>query len=200
MSVEVDPAAPANVTVESAALKTPLDWVWFQLPPRVKSEGLPALPAPAWDASIVPEPITTTSEATVTFQPLERSMAPLFDRNGRRQDIARQRGRAGPGPRNQNQQQRHRPDAQEPAACYNGLPMNLIQQFISVDPAVCHGKPCFKGTRIMVYLVLEMLEEGASESEILQAYPSLTHEHVKGALHYAARVLEERELHPAFLQ
>ncbi len=78
--------------------------------------------------------------------------------------------------------------------------MNVIEQFISVDPAVCHGKPCFKGTRIMVYLVLEMLEEGAPTAEILQAYPSLSAEHIKAALHYAARVLEERELHPAFLQ
>ena len=78
--------------------------------------------------------------------------------------------------------------------------MNLIQDFISVDPNICHGKPCFKGTRIMVYLVLEMLEEGASQAEILEAYPSLAPDHIKAALHYAARVLEEREIHPAFLQ
>ena len=78
--------------------------------------------------------------------------------------------------------------------------MNLIQDYISVDPGVCHGKPCFKGTRIMVYLVLEMLEDGATTSEIIEAYPSLTPERIKAALHYAARVLEERELHPAFLQ
>ena len=78
--------------------------------------------------------------------------------------------------------------------------MNTIQEYISVDPEICHGKACFKGTRIMVYLVLEMLEDGASVSEIQEAYPSLTPEQIKAALHYAARVLEERELHPAFLQ
>ena len=77
--------------------------------------------------------------------------------------------------------------------------MNL-EDYISVHPDVCHGKPCFKGTRIMVYLVLEMLEEGASADEIRQAYPDLTPEHIKAALHYAAKVLEEREFYPAFLK
>ena len=75
-----------------------------------------------------------------------------------------------------------------------------ISQYISIHPNICHGKPCFKGTRIMVYLVLEMLEAGASIEEIQDAYPTLTPEHVKAALHYAARVLEERELDPAFLK
>ena len=52
----------------------------------------------------------------------------------------------------------------------------------------------------MVYLVLEMLEEGASADEIHEAYPDLTPEHVTAALHYAARVLEEREFEPSFLK
>ena len=78
--------------------------------------------------------------------------------------------------------------------------VDLIEKFISVKPDVCHGKPCFKGTRIMVYLVLEMLEAGASSEEIREAYPNLTDSHVKAALHYAAKVLEERELDPAFLK
>ena len=77
--------------------------------------------------------------------------------------------------------------------------MNLITDYISVNPEICHGKPCFKGTRIMVYLILEMLEAGCSYEEIRQGYPDLTPDHVKAALHYAARVLEERELDPAFL-
>ena len=77
--------------------------------------------------------------------------------------------------------------------------MNL-EDYISVHPEICHGKPCFKGTRIMVYLVLEMLEDGASTEEIREAYPDLTPDHIKAALHYAARVLEEREFYPAFLK
>ena len=78
--------------------------------------------------------------------------------------------------------------------------MDLIEQYISVNPLVCHGKPCFKGTRIMVYLILEMLEAGATAEDIRDAYPSLTPEHIKAALHYAARVLEAREFDPAFLK
>ena len=78
--------------------------------------------------------------------------------------------------------------------------MNTIERYISVNPDICHGKPCFKGTRIMVYLVLEMLEEDASFEEIHKAYPILTHAHVTAALHYAARVLEEREFEPSFLK
>lgn len=65
-----------------------------------------------------------------------------------------------------------------------------INTYISVDPNICHGKPCFRGTRIMVYLVLEMLEAGASIADIQEAYPGLTTEHVKAALEFAARAVE----------
>ena len=78
--------------------------------------------------------------------------------------------------------------------------MDLIEKYISVRPDICHGKPCFKGSRIMVYLVLEMLEQGATFKEIHDAYPRLTPQHVKAALHYAARVLEEKEFNPSFLK
>ncbi len=77
--------------------------------------------------------------------------------------------------------------------------MDLIEQYISVNPEICHGKPCFKGTRITIYLVLEMLEAVVPFEEIREAYPDLTPEPVKAALHYAARVLETRELDPAFI-
>ena len=65
-----------------------------------------------------------------------------------------------------------------------------IKDYISVDPHICHGKPCFKGTRIMVYLVLDMLEYGATFEDIKDAYPSLTKEHVRAALSFAARAVE----------
>ena len=77
---------------------------------------------------------------------------------------------------------------------------HLIQKYISVDPEICHGKPCFRGTRIMVYLVLHMLEAGMAYEEIKKAYPRLTRRHIKAALHYAGRVLEEREFEPSFLK
>lgn len=56
-----------------------------------------------------------------------------------------------------------------------------INKYITVDSEICHGKPVFKSTRVMVYLVLEMLEDGASINEIIEAYPSLTKEHIKAA-------------------
>ena len=42
-----------------------------------------------------------------------------------------------------------------------------VSQYITVDPAVCHGKPCFKGTRIMVHLVLGLLEAGLTPEIII---------------------------------
>ena len=61
-----------------------------------------------------------------------------------------------------------------------------IDNYIVVDRDICHGKPTFKGTRIMVYLVLEMLEAGATIKEIQEAYPSINKDHIKAALHFAA--------------
>src|SRR3989344_1937682 len=65
-----------------------------------------------------------------------------------------------------------------------------INDYISIDRDICHGKPCFKGTRIMVYLVLDMLEYGATFKDIKDAYPSLTKEHVQASLEFAARAVE----------
>lgn len=65
-----------------------------------------------------------------------------------------------------------------------------INKYIVIDPEICHGKPVFKGTRVMVYLVLEMLEQGATYDEIIEGYPSLTEEHIKAALDFAAKITE----------
>ncbi len=64
-----------------------------------------------------------------------------------------------------------------------------ISEHIVADAEICHGKPTFKGTRIMLWQVLEMLEGGATFDDILEAFPSLTKEHIKAALHYAAERL-----------
>ena len=61
-----------------------------------------------------------------------------------------------------------------------------INEYIVADTEICHGKPTFKGTRVMVHSILELLEAGESYKEILEAYPSLTKEHIRAALHYAA--------------
>jgi uncharacterized protein (DUF433 family) len=75
--------------------------------------------------------------------------------------------------------------------------MTNIARYITVDPNICHGQPCFKGTRIMAYLVLEMLEAGETPEDIIKkAYPKLTKKHIQAALHYAAEVIKTGELLP----
>ena len=75
------------------------------------------------------------------------------------------------------------------------------QDYIGSDPAICHGEICFKingkATRVMVYLVLEMLEAGETPAGIISnAHPQLTKEHIQAALHYASEVIRSRELIP----
>lgn len=66
--------------------------------------------------------------------------------------------------------------------------MKVIEanKYVTANPEICHGKLTFTGTRIMVWQVLEMLEAGETVEEILEDYPSLTREHIKAALHFAA--------------
>ena len=68
-----------------------------------------------------------------------------------------------------------------------------INNYIVADSEICHGKPTFKGTRVMVWQVLEMLEGGALSEEIFDAFPSLNKEHVRAALHYAADLTRGKE-------
>ena len=65
---------------------------------------------------------------------------------------------------------------------------------ISIDPKVCHGQPCVKGTRIMVWLIVQYLANDDSAEEILAAYPSLTREDIQACLLYAAEMTRERVL------
>ena len=51
--------------------------------------------------------------------------------------------------------------------------------YIAVDPAVCHGKACIKGTRIMVSVVLDNLAAGLTPEEIIHSYPSLSRKRFK---------------------
>ena len=57
---------------------------------------------------------------------------------------------------------------------------------ISIDPAVMVGKPCIKGTRITVELILRWLAAGRTSEEVLEAYPHITDEDIRAALAYAA--------------
>jgi len=68
---------------------------------------------------------------------------------------------------------------------------------INVNPKVCHGQPCIKGTRIMVYLILELLETGLSPERIIKEYyPQLTKEDIEACLHYAASLIRDAEFVP----
>ncbi|MCS3919740.1 DUF433 domain-containing protein [Fervidibacter sacchari] len=67
---------------------------------------------------------------------------------------------------------------------------------IVVDPKICHGKPCIKGTRIMVSVILDNLAEGLTPEEIVEEYPPLTLDDVKAAVAYAAELVREEELIP----
>lgn len=70
--------------------------------------------------------------------------------------------------------------------------MNDWKKRISIDPNVCHGKPCIKGTRIWVSLIVDNLAFGSTEEEILEAYPSLSQADIKAALAFAAEMSRER--------
>ena len=63
---------------------------------------------------------------------------------------------------------------------------------ISVDPQVCFGKPCIRGTTIWVSLLLDFLASGASFDEILADYPQLTREDLLAAFAYGAEMSRER--------
>jgi uncharacterized protein (DUF433 family) len=63
---------------------------------------------------------------------------------------------------------------------------------ITVDPSICHGQACVKGTRIPVHQIVHMLANGDSMEELLREYPSLTREDILACLDYAASLAEEQ--------
>ncbi|MEM1013580.1 MAG: DUF433 domain-containing protein [Planctomycetota bacterium] len=66
------------------------------------------------------------------------------------------------------------------------------REHITVDPAICHGKACLKGTRVLVSVVLDNLAAGFTPQGIRESYPTVTAEHVAAALAYAAELSRER--------
>lgn len=65
---------------------------------------------------------------------------------------------------------------------------------ILIDPRVCHGKPCIRGTRIMVSQIVQYLANGDSLEEIVAAHPGIAAEDVRACLTYAAEMTRERVL------
>jgi uncharacterized protein (DUF433 family) len=66
------------------------------------------------------------------------------------------------------------------------------QARISIKPTVCHGRPCVKGTRISISLVLDLLASGSVTEDILREYPQLSLEDIRACIAYAAEVARER--------
>ncbi len=63
---------------------------------------------------------------------------------------------------------------------------------ITVDPKICHGKACIKGTRIMASVILDNLAAGLSQKEILDSYPTLGVDDIQAVMAYAAELARER--------
>ena len=69
--------------------------------------------------------------------------------------------------------------------------MDSWRERISVDPAICHGKACIRGTRVMVSVVLDNIAAGTARSEIRSAYPAVGDADIDAALAYAAELARE---------
>jgi uncharacterized protein (DUF433 family) len=66
-----------------------------------------------------------------------------------------------------------------------------MHERIAVDPNICHGQACVKGTRIPVHQIIGMLANGDTIDELLKEYPSLQREDILACLEYAASLAEE---------
>jgi uncharacterized protein (DUF433 family) len=70
--------------------------------------------------------------------------------------------------------------------------VNSLLARISIDPNICFGKPCIRGTRIWVSLILDFLASGMTFEEILGEYPQLAIEDIRAAIAYGAEMARER--------
>jgi len=70
-------------------------------------------------------------------------------------------------------------------------PSELLQR-ITINPDVCFGKPCVRGHRIWVSLILDLLAAGQSIEEILDGYPGLEEADVRACIAYGAEMSRER--------
>ncbi len=70
---------------------------------------------------------------------------------------------------------------------------NLLER-ISIDPEICHGKPCIREMRYPVEMLLDLLSSGMSTEEILSDYPSLEVEDIQACLLYASRLMKVKSI------
>src|SRR5690606_13413618 len=82
------------------------------------------------------------------------------------------------------------------AKAYTGMRTETLMgrlNRIEVNPEIMLGKPVIRGTRVTVELLLRKLSEGATEAQLLEAYPHLTREDIKAAIAYAADTIAEEK-------
>ncbi len=72
--------------------------------------------------------------------------------------------------------------------------MNALLSRITIDPSICHGKPCIRGLRYPVEMLLELLSSGMTADEILGDYEDLEQDDLLAAIAFAARVTRTRSL------
>jgi len=66
------------------------------------------------------------------------------------------------------------------------------QEYVTVDPNICHGKACIRGTRLLVSAILDNFAAGESKESILESYPTITIDAISAAIAYAADLARER--------
>ncbi len=76
------------------------------------------------------------------------------------------------------------------------MSMDPLLSRITIDPAICHGKPCVRGLRYPVELLLELLSSGMTPEEVLKDYADLEREDLLAALAFAARLSRTKRLQP----
>lgn len=79
--------------------------------------------------------------------------------------------------------------------CYNRSMESLLSR-ITIDPAICHGKPCVRGLRYPVEILLDLLSSGMTHDEILADYPDLEQNDLLAVFEFAARLARTRRLQP----
>ncbi|WP_028946560.1 DUF433 domain-containing protein [Synechocystis sp. PCC 6714] len=72
---------------------------------------------------------------------------------------------------------------------------NLLLQRITIDPAICHGKPCIRGLRYPVETILELLSSGMTIEEILEDYEDLERDDIFAVLAYATKLTQVKSIH-----
>ena len=68
------------------------------------------------------------------------------------------------------------------------------QERITINPAVCHGRACIRGTRVMVSVILDNIAAGVPRAEIMRSYPAIQESDIQAALAYAAALAREGTL------